>query len=49
MSISPPRTLRSFAIGFVLGAIAIATTVGNQRMPDLSNQVFPAAIAAPEQ
>ncbi|MDP9056003.1 MAG: hypothetical protein M3N34_01530 [Pseudomonadota bacterium] len=49
MSSPPPRTLRSFAIGFSLGAIAIAMTVGHQRMPDLSNQVFPPAIAAPEQ
>ncbi len=43
------QTFRSFAIGFVLGAIAIAMTVGHDRVPNLSDQVFPAAIAAPAQ
>jgi hypothetical protein len=44
---STSQTVRSFAIGFVLGAIAIAVTVGQDRVPNLSDQVFPAAIAAP--
>ena len=43
------QTFRSFAIGFVLGAVAIAATVGHDRMPNLSDQVVPAAIAAPVQ
>lgn len=43
------QTLRSFTVGFVLGAVAIAATVGHERMPNLSDQVFPAAIAAPAQ
>ncbi len=43
------QTVRSFAVGFVLGAIAIAFTVGHDRVPDLSDQLFPAAIAAPVQ
>jgi hypothetical protein len=46
---SAPPTFRSFAFGFVLGAIAIAMTVGHDRVPSLSAQVFPAAIAAPAQ
>jgi hypothetical protein len=49
MSFSTRHTVRSFAIGFVLGAIAIAATVGHDRVPNLSDQVFPAAIAAPAQ
>jgi hypothetical protein len=44
---STRQTVRSFAIGFVLGAIAIAVTVGHDRVPSLSDQVFPAAVAAP--
>ncbi len=46
---STRQIVRSFAIGFVLGAIAIAVTVGHDRVPNLSDQVFPAAIAAPAQ
>lgn len=46
---STRQTFRSFAIGFVLGAIAIAVTVGHDRVPNFSDQVFPAAIAAPAQ
>lgn len=49
MSSSTPHTFRSFAIGFALGAIAIAVTVGHDRMPNLTDQVFPAAIAAAAQ
>ncbi len=44
---STRQTVRSFAIGFVLGAIAIAVTVGHDRVPNLSDQVFPPAVAAP--
>ncbi len=46
---SSSQTFRSFAIGFVLGAIAIAVTIGHDRVPNLTDQVFPAAIAAPAQ
>ena len=46
---STRQTLRSFVIGFVLGAIAIALTVGHDRVPNLSDQVVPPAIAAPAQ
>jgi hypothetical protein len=49
MSIFTGQTFRSFAIGFLLGAIAIATTVGHNRLPDLSDQVFPPAVAATPQ
>ena len=49
MSIATRQTLRSFAIGFALGAVAIAMTVGHDRMPNLSDQVVPAAVAAPAQ
>ena len=41
-----PRMLRSFAIGFVLGTIAVATFAGAAGMPG-GSQVIPAAIAAP--
>jgi hypothetical protein len=43
------QTIRSFAVGFALGAVAIAFTVGHDRVPNLTNQLFPAAIAAPVQ
>jgi hypothetical protein len=49
MSIFTRQVFRSFAIGFVLGAIVIALTVGRDRMPNLSDQVVPPAIAAPTQ
>ncbi len=49
MTIFTRQTLRSFAIGFVLGAFAIAMTVGRDRMPNVSDQLVPPAIAAPAQ
>jgi hypothetical protein len=44
--VTKPQLFRSFAIGFLLGAIAIAATVGHGSMPNFSDQVVPAAIAA---
>ena len=46
MSLTNRQTVRSFALGFALGAIGIAVTVGHQQVPNLSDQVFPSAVAA---
>ncbi|MBU6267603.1 MAG: hypothetical protein KGN34_08690 [Sphingomonadales bacterium] len=46
MNLLSPRLLRSFAIGFVLGAIGVATLALAERSPG-SAQVVPSAIAAP--
>ena len=46
---STRRTVHSFVIGFVLGAIVIALTVGHDRVPNLSDQVVPPAVAATAQ
>jgi len=48
MDLFTPRLLRSFAIGFVLGAIGVATLALAERSPG-SAQVVPSAIAAPAQ
>ncbi|MFM5952821.1 MAG: hypothetical protein ACKOPE_00745 [Novosphingobium sp.] len=38
---------RSFAIGFVLGAIGLAAVMGSQGESSLASQVIPSATAAP--
>lgn len=46
MNLLTPRLMRSFAIGFVFGAVAVATVAMAERSPG-GAQVFPAAVAAP--
>jgi hypothetical protein len=46
MKLFTPRMLRSFAIGFIAGAIAVAAAAGDHHG---GGQVVPTAIAAPTQ
>lgn len=46
MNLLTPRMLRSFVIGFLAGAIAVAVVAGDRHGGD---SVVPTAIAAPAQ
>ena len=48
MPLMTSNLLRSFAVGFVLGAAVVVVTIGHQKVTNLGDQVFPPAIAAPE-
>lgn len=47
MGLFKPDLYRAFGIGFVLGAVALVATMGAEGRFQLSDQVIPAAVAAP--